>query len=644
MRRKERFFFVDNQYRFGVWGYLNGYGHYVGGEEITNPITAYYVGVHLGLIRPVDGELEQIKRYFKTGEIPENATILKHCETIKMWMQNWRIAPIDEAREYMREYVLADPQYYELNQFAAKLMKEVISSSIDESIYTPVALRNYFNVELYEHQKRALYRWKNEGEKNFALFFEPRLGKTLVAIHMMLEKFFEDDYETALIVAPSRILNLVWVRQLENFVKDEYKDKVAAIVLGSGISVKERFATICNARNFAKIMKKKLIIITSYETFSRLNTEMKIQPEFDICILDEAHKIKDPATKQHKNVMKIKAKFKAILTGTPYANDYTDVYTIMRFITNAPFGAPDIKLFMYMYGYWDVRRRRFILKDATHFYQELGKHSEIVRQVDVGMTMPTLQKEIMGLTPEHAIFYNDVLQGAIKELKNTPATMGSVLALIQKLRQASSGFVYYSLSDDVNAPRENLEMDKPEEKVAKFLYTAELIEELVENGQKVIVCLVFDKEFEIFTRILNDMKNVKYSILNGKTRQDSDMIIKGFTEGNTNVLVVNPSVASLGLDLSVASTILYPSYSWSLIEERQMRDRAVNPNKTEPTKVIYMFHGGTIDMRILEALDAKRQSLEAIMAQGTQKLIQFLAVDENAVAVANQSQEVKQNA
>jgi hypothetical protein len=96
-----------------------------------------------------------------------------------------------------------------------------------------------------------------------------------VAIHMMLEKFFEDDYETALIVAPSRILNLVWVRQLENFVKDEYKDKVAAIVLGSGISVKERFATICNARNFAKIMKKKLIIITSYETFSRLNTEMK---------------------------------------------------------------------------------------------------------------------------------------------------------------------------------------------------------------------------------------------------------------------------------------------------------------------------------------------------------------------------------
>jgi SNF2 family DNA or RNA helicase len=187
-------------------------------------------------------------------------------------------------------------------------------------------------------------------------------------------------------------------------------------------------------------------------------------------------------------------------------------------------------------------------------------------------------------------------------------------------------------------------MDKPEEKVAKFLYTAELIEELVENGQKVIVCLVFDKEFEIFTRILNDMKNVKYSILNGKTRQDSDMIIKGFTEGNTDVLVVNPSVASLGLDLSVASTILYPSYSWSLIEERQMRDRAVNPNKTEPTKVIYMFHGGTIDMRILEALDAKRQSLEAIMAQGTQKLIQFLAVDENAVAVANQSQEVKQNA
>jgi hypothetical protein len=110
----------------------------------------------------------------RQGEIPENATILKHCETIKMWMQNWRIAPIDEAREYMREYVLADPQYYELNQFAAKLMKEVISSSIDESIYTPVALRNYFNVELYEHQKRALYRWKKRRRKEFRFVFRAK--------------------------------------------------------------------------------------------------------------------------------------------------------------------------------------------------------------------------------------------------------------------------------------------------------------------------------------------------------------------------------------------------------------------------------------------------------------------------------------
>lgn len=636
MRRKERFFFVDAKKTFGVWGYINGYGHYIRDcEELQDPVKTFWIATHLGLIRPADGEIEQIKRYFKTGEMPENELVMRHCQSIDRWRQEWQIAPIEKARMYMQEYVLADPQYYELNVFAAQLMKEIISSSIDESLYEPRPIKDYFNVELYEHQKRAIYRWENEGRKNFALFFEPRLGKTLVAIYMMLEKFFQEDCETALIVAPSRILNLVWMRQLEQFVKDEYKEKMSCIIVGSGIPIKDRLQTILSARQLAKILKKKLIIITSYETFSRLNVKLNIEPEFDVCILDEAHKIKDPNTKQHKNVMKIKAKYKAILTGTPYANDYTDVYTIMRFITNAPFGAPDIKLFMYMYGYWDVRRRRFILKNAQHFYQELGKHSEIVRQVDVGMTMPELQKEVLGLTPEHADFYNSVLQGAIQELKQTPATMGSVLALIQKLRQSSSGFVYYSITED--GPRESVEMNNPEENIAKFLYTAELIEEYVENGKKVIVCLVFDKEFEIMSRILSEIKGVKFGILNGKTRVNSDEIINEFVNGETDVLIVNPAVASLGLDLSVASAILYPSYSWSLIEERQMRDRAINPNKTEPTKVIYMFHGNTIDMRILEALDAKRQSLEAIMAQGTQKLIDFLTV-------ANTTQEVQKNA
>jgi hypothetical protein len=56
-----------------------------------------------------------------------------------------------------------------------------------------------------------------------------------------------------------------------------------------------------------------------------------------------------------------------------------------------------------------------------------------------------------------------------------------------------------------------------------------------------------------------------------------------------------------------------------------MRDRCSNPNKRKKTKVIYLGHLGTIDKRVLDQLEGKREDLDQIMKLGGSKIVEYLS-------------------
>lgn len=53
---------------------------------------------------------------------------------------------------------------------------------------------------------------------------------------------------------------------------------------------------------------------------------------FNLCILDEGHKIKNHATNQSQAACRLHAECRIILTGTPLANNLTELWSLLKFL------------------------------------------------------------------------------------------------------------------------------------------------------------------------------------------------------------------------------------------------------------------------------------------------------------------------
>ncbi len=80
------------------------------------------------------------------------------------------------------------------------------------------------------------------------------------------------------------------------------------------------------------------IIFTTYETLRSKVLEFACV-DFSIVILDEAQKIKNPASSQSSAAKSLKSSFNLALTGTPIENSILDLYWIMDFVKNKKLGS-----------------------------------------------------------------------------------------------------------------------------------------------------------------------------------------------------------------------------------------------------------------------------------------------------------------
>lgn len=618
---------------------------------------AYYALLSLGLIR-LEAEINPKEYYerivkpfvFEQKDVQVSETDKLRAIKIRKFIENVYEVNLEdnEQKEMLVGYLINNIGEFQLNTHANQLIRNTIYESVDLSVYEENEdyIEDILLVQPYEHQKRAINRWLNIRKKrhnNMALFLEPRLGKTLITLYALVHTMHEKQTSgTSLIVAPVRTLSTVWKRQFQQFINEKYRKDFMIVVL-TEIPVRQRVQFILSARELANSLKKHIIIVTNYETFSRLNTDAtkdfyKLEL-FDFVCLDEAHKIKDPTTKQSQNIFNIlkSTKTKFVLTGTPYGNSFTDTWQILKFIEDAPFACYSLSQFTYNYGY--TYNGKFVLTRRREFFDHLSKIAEIVRQQDVDFLMPEIDVVYLEMHPEHRQKYQSIIDKAKAEVADGVIQIPNILSLIAKLRQASSGFLYYQLED--GEPRQSSRLVKPEE-VEKFAHTMGLIDENIDTTQ-IVLCLTFEEEYEIFKELLQEFnknrnRKIVYDLIRGSisaSAQNQNEIIEKFQEGKIDLLIVNPKAASLGLDLSVANLMIYPSYGWSLIEERQMRDRCVSPYKKVATKVIYIAHNESIDIRIMEALKDKRENLEEVMKRGNTKLIEWLAG-------VDQTQEAKQ--
>lgn len=416
------------------------------------------------------------------------------------------------------------------------------------------------------------------------------LGKTLQTICFLAYLLNKEPAGRHLIVCPSSLI-YNWQQELHKFAPD-----LATLVYhGAG-------------RNLAALQDANYqITITSYGTVRTDIEQLKIIA-FNAVVLDESHYIKNPAAAITHAVGQLPATTRFALSGTPVMNNTFDLYAQLNFLLPRMFGSQEFFRREYA-GSIDRERnpdRIIALKKLTAPF--------ILRRTkqQVADDLPSKTEMVMwcNMKPAQKSLYEDIKMqirdSVFLDIKNQGFNK-SKLAILQgmmKLRQLC------------NSP---LLLPPDEQSCSESVKTDLLMNELC-NDLKDHKVLVFSQ----FTGMLNLLadacrqQDIHYFHFDGQTPPAKRMeMVTSFQqeENKTNVFLISLKSGNTGLNLTAADYVFLFDPWWNTAVQQQAIDRTHRIGQTKNIFAYKMICKGTIEEKILEIQDRKKQLADDLISE-----------------------------
>lgn len=459
----------------------------------------------------------------------------------------------------------------------------------------------YFNVTLMNHQligATIADRLFGVGYNGCLLSMDMGTGKTLTAMAIIDRLVEKEHCSKVLIVCPKIAMN-VWKKEYKDFEKGTYKLKVI------GGTAKQR---IQQMNDLVDDSDERLnIAVINYEyTYAFQDVLKKWKPDIVVC--DESHRIKGVSTNQTKAITGIGqlTKYKLCLTGTPLTRDILDYFSQFKFLDISIFGL----------NYYSFKNRYVITGMFGEYLRPnkatFDEFKEKVNKISYRVT----KEQCLELPPFTDITipieigcrkaYNQLEDEYITWLnENEFISVENALTQTLKLRQLTSGF-YYNV--DEKGIREAVFIDS-----AKIDACMELIEDLVNEGNKVIVFAEFQAEIEKLKELCDKNKIIS-ELYYGKTSDRNKQIaVDNFQNGNSQVFIGQIESAGISITLTSASHMIFVSTGYKYGVYDQARARIYRKGQTKNCTYYHLIATDTIDEGIVKSLNRKETLAKSII-------------------------------
>ena len=307
------------------------------------------------------------------------------------------------------------------------------------------------------------------------------------------------------------------------------------------------------------------VLIASYEQVRvDFRNFQGIRP-FDLVILDEAQRIKNPSA-ETSLACRLVARHRAwALTGTPVENRVEDLLSIYRFL------AP---------GLLHVGLNRSAIHEgiADTFLRR--------RKVDVLPELPPIiiQDLLIDLTDSQRAAYDALWQGTRDGLGE--AASSRLLAVITNLKQLCN-------------------RDPVSDESVKLDTLTTLLESVRGETGKVIV---FSQFVETLTWLADKLPLPSDLLHGGQSEATRDDVLSRFTNHpGPRVLLASLRAAGVGLNIQAAEIVVLFDRWWNPAVEDQAIARAHRFGRQAPLHVVRLLTSHTIEESIAQLLDEKRQ-------------------------------------
>ena len=487
---------------------------------------------------------------------------------------------------------------------------------------------------LFPYQKDDVNRLLRS-DYSICNFSEMGTGKTPVSIAFSrLGKF-----KRTLIACP-KTLRLEWARQIK-----EWTD-IDPVVSRRG----------CYSRLdplMEDLAKKETnpFFIVNYETFrTPRHMEVLNQVDFDLVIMDEAHRLRNHSRKMFKGIREFldnQPKAKSLpLTGSPIVNSPGDLHTMLRLVRPETYHARNRQFFLDRYCVFS--ERGFLrCRDCGAYDYRLGspvcqrcgstnlkitvtqkptgvRNLEELREETEPFTIRRTKKECLPWLPDKC--FRTVVLDMPKEQRKIykqmeeelfvmldsgePLWASSVLAQLTRLRQ-------------INLDPKIVGAEAPSAKV-------EFLEDLLESSDEKFV--VYSTS-EILIRRLASTLPYKCITISGKTDADSRVPLSVEFNKDPSIKVclatIGPeSPGGEGLTLTGASNCVFLDRWWTPITQSQAEDRLHRIGQKDSVQVIVPVNSRSIDQSLDRILHRKRAFSLEYFGEGDEQDIVKEVIDD----------------
>lgn len=478
-------------------------------------------------------------------------------------------------------------------------------------------MENRFKLKPFEHQAEEFKRHKDDLVR--ALLWDRGTGKTKAIIDLACYLYEKNEIRRVLIVAPNGV-HRQWIdEQLpihcwdniewKGFKWDGQKSKTLKaqkeIDLLLSPSEPLKFLTI----NYEALATKK-----GEEVAKKF-----LVGQACLFVCDESHKIKTPRAERTKAINRLGklAEYKRILTGTVVANGAFDLYSQFSFLDPEVLG---FKSFYAFKTYFGVFKKAYAkggrIYDHLLGYRNLEKltnlidpvSSRIVKDEVLDIPPKLYQKVYTELTASQARIYNQIKEDFRAELKSGKV-LSVPLAITRLLRLQQIICGYLPTGNEMI-----LWKDNPRVKT--------VLEILEDCPGKIIIWARFKQDIRNIRHAL-DKANYKVVEYHGDVNaKDRDAAVDDFQNNpEVKIFLANPAAAGEGLNLFAATTEIYYSNSFKLVERLQSEDRAHRPGQTKNVTIIDIIAAGTVDERIVDTLRKKNDIASKITGEDSKEWI-----------------------
>ena len=494
--------------------------------------------------------------------------------------------------EQLHEKALSNGPWddWTLYQLAYEAEKASMISSFDQL----QSLVHIQHVTPMPHQIDTAKRVLTEMRGRAILADEVGLGKTIEAGLILKEYMIRGLVRKVLILVPASLV-LQWVRELN-----------------------QKFGIPAVAQKKEYMWAQYDVIVASMDTAKRdPHREIVLGMEYDMLIVDEAHKLKNKKTTNYQFINELRKKYCLLLTATPVQNDLSELYNLITLLKPGQLGGQGSFQTNFV-----VDKR--IPKNEEQLQQELSKVMIRNRRSDgnVNFTKRIVRNIPLTLSPEEQALYDGVTDFVKGRYKESEGDLSSILSLVTLQREVCSSrdAVFITLVNMFKKTAEDSPVRPRIWQLVELIRSikantkAEKVMELVrEINDKVIIFTEYRASQEYLIQYLKEHKISAVPYRGGMNRGKKDWMMDLFR--NRAQVLVATEAGGEGINLQFCHHMINFDLPWNPMRVEQRIGRVHRLGQKDDVKIYNLSTSGTIEEYILSLLHEKINMFELVIGE-----------------------------